>query len=155
MTETKESKTSSPYNRIYPDWFDGKHLNEVLFGAEFLRDHPMKSINGAFFTTEGRITNENQLRKEIYDRIKPYFTQGITKRVTALIDTMRMECYSPDLPLHHDRIHVKNGHCSLTEISRLTRITAGIVCRSATIRMRQSRRNGLDSSRSCLRATTF
>ena len=24
MTETKESKTSSPYNRIYPDWFDGK-----------------------------------------------------------------------------------------------------------------------------------
>ena len=22
---------------------------------------------------------------------------------------MRMECYSPDLPLHHDRIHVKNG----------------------------------------------
>ena len=109
MTETKESKTSSPYNRVYPDWFDGKHLNEVLFCAEFLRDHPMKSINGAFFTTEGRITDENKLRKEVYDRIKPYFTQGITKRVTALIDTMRMECYSPDLPLHHDRIHVKNG----------------------------------------------
>ena len=109
MTETKESKTSSPYNRIYPDWFDGKHLNEVLFCSEFLRDHPMKSINGAFFTTEGRITDENKLRKEVYDRIKPYFTQGVTKRVTALIDTMRMECYSPDLPLHHDRIHVKNG----------------------------------------------
>ena len=109
MTETKESKTSSPYNRIYPDWFDGKHLNEVLFCSEFLREHPMKSINGAFFTTEGRITDENKLRKEVYDRIKPYFTQGVTKRVTALIDTMRMECYSPDLPLHHDRIHVKNG----------------------------------------------
>ena len=69
----------------------------------------MKSINGAFFTTESRITDENKLRKEVYDRIKPFFTQGITKRVTALIDTMRMECYSPDLPLHHDRIHVKNG----------------------------------------------
>ena len=98
MTETKESKPSSPYNRIYPEWFDGKHLNEVLFCSEFLRDHPMKSINGAFFTTEGRITDENKLRKEVYDRIKPYFTQGITKRVTALIDTMRMECYSPDSP---------------------------------------------------------
>ena len=109
MTETKESKPISLSNRIYPEWFDGKHLNEVLFCAEFLRDHPMKSINGAFFTTEGRITDENKLRKEVYDRIKPYFTQGITKRVTALIDTMRMECYSPDLPLHHDRIHVKNG----------------------------------------------
>ena len=68
MTETKESKPSSPYNRIYPEWFDGKHLNEVLFCSEFLRDHPMKSINGAFFTTEGRITDENKLRKEVYDR---------------------------------------------------------------------------------------
>lgn len=69
----------------------------------------MKSINGAFFTTEGRVTDENKLRKEIYDRIKPYFTSGVTKRVTPLLETMRMECYSPDLPLHHDRIHVKNG----------------------------------------------
>ena len=109
MTETKKSTPISPSELTYPDWSDGKHLNEVLFGAEFLRDHPMKSINGAFFTTEGRITDEKKLRKEVYDRIKPYFTQGVTKRVTALIDTMRMECYSPDLPLHHDRIHVKNG----------------------------------------------
>ena len=109
MTETKESTPISPSELTYPNWFDGKHLNEVQFCAEFFCDHPMKSINGAFFTTEGRITDENKLRKEVYDRIKPFFTQGVTKRVTALIDTMRMECYSPDLPLHHDRIHVKNG----------------------------------------------
>ena len=109
MTETKESTPISPSELTYPNWFDGKHLNEVQFCAEFLCDHPMKSINGAFFTTEGRITDENKLRKEVYDRIKPFFTQGVTKRVTALIDTMRMECYSPNLPLHHDRIHVKNG----------------------------------------------
>lgn len=100
---------TSPSDIAYPNWFDGKHLNEVQFCSEFLRDHPMKSINGAFFTTEGRVTDENKLRKEIYDRIKPYFTSGVTKRVTPLLETMRMECYSPDLPLHHDRIHVKNG----------------------------------------------
>lgn len=109
MTETKESTPILSSDIAYPNWFDGKHLNEVLFCTEFLQDYPMKSVNGAFFTTGGRITDENKLRKEVYDRIKPYFTQGVTKRVTALIDTMRMECYSPDLPLHHDRIHVKNG----------------------------------------------
>ena len=45
MTERKESKPISPYKRIYPEWFDGKHLNEVLFCSEFLCDHPMKSIS--------------------------------------------------------------------------------------------------------------
>lgn len=109
MSEAKESTPISPSDLTYPDWFDGKHLNEVLFCTEFLSDHPMKSVNGAFFTTEGRVTDENKLRKEIYDRIKPYFTSGVTKRVNPLLETMRMECYSPDLPLHHDRIHVKNG----------------------------------------------
>lgn len=109
MSETKEPTPTSPSELTYPDWFDGKHLNEVLFCTEFLQDHPMKSVNGAFFTTEGRVTDENKLRKEIYDRIKPYFTTGVTKRVIPLLETMRMECYSPDLPLHHDRIHVKNG----------------------------------------------
>lgn len=51
MAETKESTPISLSELTYPDWFDGKHLNEVQFCSEFLRDHPMKSINGAFFTT--------------------------------------------------------------------------------------------------------
>ena len=93
----------------YPDWFDGKHLNEVLFCEDFLQTHPMKSVNGTFFTVEGRVTDEDRLRKEIYDLLKPFFTAGLTKRVANLLDTMRMECYAPDLPIHHDRIHVRNG----------------------------------------------
>lgn len=76
MTETKESTQISLYNRIYPDWFDGKHLNEVLFCAEFLRDHPMKSINGAFFTIEGRITDENQLERKSTTASNPISPQG-------------------------------------------------------------------------------
>ena len=94
---------------ILPIWFDGKKINEALFCAEFIRDYPMITINDTFFTVNGRVTDENRLKKEIYNRIKPYVTSGIAKRVTGLLDVMRMECCTAALPLYQDRIHVKNG----------------------------------------------
>jgi hypothetical protein len=96
-------------NIILPEWFDGKKINEALFCAEFIRDFPMITINDTFFTVNGRVTDENRLKKEIYNRIKPYVTSGIAKRVTGLLDVMRMECCTASLPLFQDRIHVKNG----------------------------------------------
>lgn len=94
---------------ILPEWFDGKKINEVMFCTEFIRDFPMVTINDSFFTVDGRISDENRLKKEIYNRIKPYVTSGIAKRITGLLDVMRMECCTESLPLYQDRIHVKNG----------------------------------------------
>ena len=101
-------------NRKLPDtnmpiWFDGKAINEVIFCEEFLRDYPMITVNGTFFTVNGIVNDENRLKKEIYDRIKPYVTSNIAKRVTNLLDVMRMECCADDLLLYQDRIHVANG----------------------------------------------
>ena len=90
-------------------WFDGKAINEVIFCEEFLRDYPMITVNGTFFTVNGIVNDENRLKKEIYDRIKPYVTSNIAKRVTNLLDVMRMECCAADLLLYQDRIHVTNG----------------------------------------------
>lgn len=90
-------------------WFDGKAINEVIFCEEFLRDYPMITVNGTFFTVNGIVNDENRLKKEIYDRIKPYVTSNIAKRVTNLLDVMRMECCADDLLLYQDRIHVANG----------------------------------------------
>ena len=90
-------------------WFDGKSINEVIFCEEFLRDYPMITVNGTFFTVNGIVNDENRLKKEIYDRIKPYVTSNIAKRVTNLLDVMRMECCAADLLLYQDRIHVANG----------------------------------------------
>ena len=50
-------------------WFDGKAINEVIFCEEFLRDYPMITVNGTFFTVNGIVNDENRLKKEIYDRI--------------------------------------------------------------------------------------
>ena len=92
-----------------PAWFDGKKINEAMFCEEFLRDYPMITVNGAFFTVNGRVLDENRLKKVIYDRIKYYVTSGIAKKVTNLLDVMRMECCTEKLPLYQDRIHVANG----------------------------------------------
>ena len=41
-----------------PVWFDGKSINEALFCEEFLQTHKIIFTNGAFFTPEGRVTDE-------------------------------------------------------------------------------------------------
>lgn len=92
-----------------PEWYDGKHVNEVKFCEEFLREHPMKSVNGTFFTVDGRVTDEDKLRREIYEMLKPYFSTGLGKRVNNLLEALRLEAYTPDLPIQRDRIHVANG----------------------------------------------
>lgn len=93
----------------FPAWYDGKTINETLFCEEFLAEHPMVSVNDTFFTKNGRVTDENRLKKEIYNRIKPYVTGGIARKITGILDVLRVECYCPGLPLYQDRIHVANG----------------------------------------------
>ena len=103
---------NNPYDPCaedYPAWFDGKKINEVLFCEEFVKDHPMLCIRDAFFTTEGRVTDEAMLKKDILDRIKPYVTSGVAKRAANMLDALRVECWSPPLPVYQDRLHAANG----------------------------------------------
>lgn len=92
-----------------PAWMDGKSINETIFSTEFLKSHPMKSVGGRFYTTEGQIRDEISLRKEIFDLIKPYVSTGLAKKVSSLLEVVRMECAMEDFPLETDRIHVANG----------------------------------------------
>lgn len=98
-----------PCEEDYPVWFDGKKINEILFCEEFVKDHPMLCIRDSFFTAEGRVTDETMLKKDILDCIKPYVTSGVAKRAVNLLNILRVECWSPPLPVHQDRIHVSNG----------------------------------------------
>lgn len=93
-----------------PDWINEKgKIIEPDFCQDFLASHPMVSVNDAFFTVDGRITDEAPLKKAIYDSIKPYVTTGLSKKVSNLLDVLRMECCMEGLPLYQDRIHVANG----------------------------------------------
>ena len=92
-----------------PEWISDNRINEVLFCKAFLESHPMLCINGTFFTVNGRVTDEKRLLREILEWIEPHITTGLAKRVSGLLEILRMKCYAPPLPVHTDRIHVANG----------------------------------------------
>ena len=50
--------------QAWPDWYDGKHINEVLFCQQFLEKHPMKCVRGR--------SEERRIGKECRSRWSPY-----------------------------------------------------------------------------------
>lgn len=93
----------------FPDWFDGKHIDETAFCRDFLRTHPMRCIGGRFVTAEGVMEDEGKLKKEIFDAVSPWLTTGLSREINGLLELLRMICYAPPLPVHTERIHVSNG----------------------------------------------
>ena len=47
--------------------------------------------------------------EEIYRMVKPVLTKGISKKVKQLLEVLKLEAYSEELPVQMDRIHVNNG----------------------------------------------
>ena len=93
-----------------PIWLDGNgKIDEVGFCESFREAHPMLCIHETFFTQDGKVTDESRLKSEIYQMIKPYVRTGVSKKVNNLLEALRSECFSPPLPIYHDRIHVANG----------------------------------------------
>ena len=73
-----------------PAWFEKKTLNEVIFCYEFLLNHPMVSVDGHFFTKNGIITDENTLKKMIFDELKEHIGSGLSKKVNNLLEVLRL-----------------------------------------------------------------
>ena len=93
-----------------PIWLDGNgKIDEVGFCESFREEHPMLCIHETFFTRDGKVTDEGRLKSEIYQQIKPYVRTRVSSKVNNLLEALRSECFSPPLPIYHDRIHVANG----------------------------------------------
>lgn len=99
--------TTTP--QTWPDWYDGRHINEVLFCQQFLDKHPMKCVRGRLFTVDGLIEDEGQIGNLILEEISGVLTSGLSKVVTNLLASIKLQAYSPPLPIETDRIHVSNG----------------------------------------------
>ena len=85
-----------------PIWFDGQNINEALFCEEFLRERRIIFANGAFFTPDGRVTDDLPLRGEIYDKLKFCAVNNIPRKITNILEVLKLEA-------EQDRIHVANG----------------------------------------------
>ena len=101
-------------NRKTPDmnlpvWFDGQNINEALFCEEFLHERRIIFANGAFFTPDGRVTDDLPLRGEIYDKLKFCAVNNIPRKITNILEVLKLEAQVSDFPPEQDRIHVANG----------------------------------------------
>ena len=92
-----------------PVWFDGKNINEALFCEEFLQTHKIIFTNGAFFTPEGRVTDELPLRGEIFDELKCCAVSNIPRKISNIVELMKLAALEEDFPPESDRIHLSNG----------------------------------------------
>ena len=100
---------NKPKLHAVPEWFDGKRINEVLFSQDFLDRYPMKCINGQLFTEDGAVEDEEWVKQLILNEIRDCITTGLHKRVSNLLEVVKLQAYSQPLPMETDRIHVGNG----------------------------------------------
>ena len=69
----------------------------------------MKCVRGRLFTVDGLIEDERQIGNLILEEISGVLTSGLSKVVTNLLASIKLQAYSPPLPIETDRIHVANG----------------------------------------------
>lgn len=82
----------------YPVWFDGTNINEAAFCEEFLHTHKILFANNAFFTPEGRVTDDLPLRGEIFESLKHYAINNVPRKVTNILEVMKLAAYVEDFP---------------------------------------------------------
>ena len=96
-----------------PIWFDGTNINEALFCDEFLSSRKIIFANGAFFTPDGRVTDDLPLRGEIYEELKCCAVNNIPRKITNILEVMKLAAHVEDFAPEADRIHLANGTLKL------------------------------------------
>ena len=92
-----------------PVWFDGTNINEAVFCDEFLSSHKIIYSNRAFFTPDGRVTDDLPLRGEIFERLKCCAVNNIPRKVSNILEVMKLAAQVDNFPPLSDRIHLSNG----------------------------------------------
>ncbi len=92
-----------------PVWFDGTNINEAVFCDEFLSSQKIIYSNRAFFAPDGRVTDDLPLRGEIFERLKCCAVNNIPRKVSNILEVMKLAAQGDDFPPQPDRIHLSNG----------------------------------------------
>ena len=92
-----------------PAWYNGKTINEAVFCQDFLAQYKLAHTENAFFTPEGRITDESQLKEQIFRLLEPYATTSVTKKIANIIELLKITARTDELLPQTDRIHLANG----------------------------------------------
>ncbi len=96
-------------NLDMPIWFDGKNINEALFCEEFLGTRKIIFSNGAFFTPDGRVTDELPMRGEVFDELKCCAVNNIPRKISNIMEVLKLAAHVEEFLPESDRIHLSNG----------------------------------------------
>ena len=111
MTKRKSADLDAPI------WFDGTNINEALFCDEFLNSRKIIFANGAFFTPDGRVTDDLPLRGEIYEKLKCCAVNNIPRKITNILEVMKL---SAVVHMDEKTPHMHLCFVPLTEDGRLS-----------------------------------
>ena len=106
-------------NPLWPDWYNGKKIDEVQFGRAFLEQWPLKCVNGTLYTLDGPVEDESEIKQRILENIEEYVTSGLSKKVTNILETIKLLAFPTRSPSNRT-----------ASISR----TACTICRTALFR---------------------
>ena len=82
------------------------------------------------------MTDDLPLRGEIYDKLKFCAVNNIPRKITNILEVLKLEAQVPDFPPEQDRIHVSNGTLLLNgTLPRADRLSCEAVCLLSTIPM--------------------
>lgn len=110
MQETQE--------QTKPAWLKPRGMvDEIEFCRQFYMHNYLTYENGAFYSPDGRISDENILRRCIYLKLRKWINSGAANRVESILNTLRLEC--PPLDMEYEKeqtcIFPANGTYHLCE----------------------------------------
>lgn len=92
----------------FPEWWDGKTIDEDVFCKCFLEKREIKCINGLLYDING-LLDERAVENEIYSKIKYYCKKDIATRAKKILEALKTRCFSPPLEADTETIHLQNG----------------------------------------------
>lgn len=92
----------------FPDWWDGKTIDEDVFCKCFLENREIKCINGLLYDING-LLEERAVESEIYSKIKYYCKKDIATRTRKILEALKTRCFCLPLCTDTEFIHVQNG----------------------------------------------
>lgn len=103
-----------------PSWLMGNgKVDEIDFCQQLMHRHNLAYLDGAFFTTEGRITDDNQVKRWILDQLGVHVRSGIGGKTESIYSSLKLLCarstLGGTLVDSMMELHVANGTFRLDE----------------------------------------
>ena len=96
-----------------PQWV-GKQPRDREFCEEFSSWYPMVHVGGSFFGPEGMVSDET-VKMRIYQYISAYYSTGLSKKVNAMLEALKLALHMDAFQESETRIHCANGTLNLMD----------------------------------------